>query len=360
MFDCNNDIVDFFNDEVALKKNQQDEMRSRRDANRKRLKDGLIKNDKPTPSCNIKQGSYAMHTMVNDMDNDYDIDDGAAFIKDDLVGNRGAEITAINVRNMVRDAIDDGAFQTPPAVKTNCIRVHYAAGYHVDIPVYRILDDGSLELASSFWIGSSPTDVTEWYNKAVIDKSPDTSNGRQMRRITGILKFYMKSRDGWKKKMPSGFELSVLVDECYVSDKDRDDISLYETLKAIKTRLDYNLEVKHPTRNEMLTDSEEDANTRFLRERLVEVIDNLKALFQQNCTRLDALKAWNKMFKHKFWSDRINKEEEAQKNQKKREETASLLRSGNTGIAIAAGLVASSAIAETLKNTRAYGSKKNR
>jgi len=359
MFDCNNDIADFFSEQVALKKSQQDEMRSRRDANRRRLEDGLNKEEKSLPSFNISQGSYAMHTMVNDKDNDYDIDDGTVFLKEDLIGDRGAELSAINARKMVRNAIDDGSFQIPPELKTNCVRVHYAAGYHVDIPVYRKLDDGTLQLASADWIGSSPTEVTDWYRKAVISKSPDTNNGRQMRRVTRHLKFYMKSRDGWKKKMPSGFELSVLVDECYISDCERDDISLYETLKSIKFRLDYDLEVKHPTRNEMLTDGFDDANTRFLRDRLTEVLDNLKILFQHDCTRLDALKAWNKVFKHSFWVERISKEEEDNKNQDKREKTASLLRSGNSGVAIAAGLFAGVAVAKTLKNTQAYGNKKN-
>jgi hypothetical protein len=212
MFNCNNDIVDFYNTEVALKKTQQNGMRSHRNANRTRLKKGLAKNKNPSLTYNIAQGSYAMHTMVNDKNNDYDIDDGAVFLKDDLCGGKGAELTALSARKMVRDAVDDGSFKTPPEVKTNCVRVFYVAGYHVDIPVYRLLDDESLELASSSWIGSSPTDVTEWYNSAVINNSPDTNNGRQMRRVTRLLKFYMKSRDGWKKKMPSGFELSVLVD----------------------------------------------------------------------------------------------------------------------------------------------------
>lgn len=360
MFDCNTDITDFFNTEVSLKKNQQDEMRSRRDTNRKRLNDGLSKKDKPAPAYHIAQGSYAMHTMVNDKYNDYDIDDGAAFIKKDLVGERGAELTAINARKMLRDAIDDGSFQTPPEVKPNCVRVHYSAGYHVDIPVYRVLDDESLELASSDWIGSSPTEVTDWYNTAVIDKSPDSNNGRQMRRVTRLLKFFMKSRDDWKKKMPSGFELSVLVDERYFPNKARDDASLYETLKSIKNRLEYNLEVRHPTRDDMLTDGTDDANTRFLKDRLGEAINNLEILFHRDCSRLDALKAWNKVFKHKFWSDRISQEEEARKEQDKKKKTAALLRGGNTGIAIAAGLLAGTAAAGTLKNTRAYGGKKNR
>ncbi len=184
MFDCSKEVMGFFNDEVALSQSEQNEMRSRRNANRTRLEKGLKKNEKPLPNEHVPQGSYAMHTMVKDKDNDYDIDDGVVFDKADLVGAQGAEMTALDVRKMVRDALDDGSFSKAPEVRTNCVRVFYTAGYHVDVPVYRKLDDGSLELASAAWKGSSPTEVTEWYNKSVIDKSPAENNGKQMRRVT--------------------------------------------------------------------------------------------------------------------------------------------------------------------------------
>ena len=364
MFNCSKEIMGFFNDEVALSKPEQDDMRSRRNTNRTRLENGLVKNEKPVPDEHVPQGSYAMHTMVKDKNNDYDIDDGAVFDKEDLVGAQGAEMTALDVRKMIRDALDDGSFSKPPEVKTNCVRVYYSAGYHVDVPVYRRLDDESLELASADWKGSSPTEVTEWYNNSVIEKSPEGNNGKQMRRVTRLLKFYKQSRDSWKQSMPSGFEISVLVDECYVADSDREDVSLYETMLAIKSRLKYDLEVKHPTRNEMLTDGADDPNTRLLKEKLVEAIDNLQILFESDCSRLEALRAWNCIFKHDYWKNLITEEEEAEK-QKRKEEKAALLREGNAGLKVAAGIlsvgaaaVACTAVAKTVKKTRSYGSKK--
>jgi len=362
MFDCSKEVMGFFNDEVTLSKSEQDEMRSRRNANRARLEKGLKKNEKPLPEEHVPQGSYAMHTMVKNKDNDYDIDDGAVFNKDDLVGAQGAEMSALDVRKMVRDALDDGSFSKPPEVRTNCVRVYYAAGYHVDVPAYRRLDDGTLELASSDWKGSSPTEVTDWYNNAVIEKSPKGNNGKQMRRVTRFLKFFKQSRDSWKTSMPSGFEVSVLVDECYVPDADREDVSLYETMQAIKLRLEHDLEVEHPTRDEMLTDGADDANTRLLKEKLTEAVDNLQVLFESDCTRLEALRAWNCVFKHEYWKNLIGEEEESEK-KKRKEEKAALLREGNAGLKIAAGIlsvgaaaVACSAAAKTVKETRSYGS----
>src|SRR6185437_12846619 len=142
-----------------------------RNSNRDRLRKGLSKNAKPAQLEFKSQGSYAMKTMVQHPELDYDIDDGAYFAKEDLVGPRGAELTALQARQMVRDAIDDGSFKAAPEVRKNCVRVYYAAGYHVDVPVYRrvitkdILGRETIhyELASSDWKRSDARDVTAWF-----------------------------------------------------------------------------------------------------------------------------------------------------------------------------------------------------
>lgn len=357
MYDCDSDLTAFHNDHVTLKRKQQDEMRDRRKANQERLKKGLSKNSEPQPLYHQAQGSYEMRTMIQDANNDYDIDDGAVFDKKDLVGSQGADKSPLDARKMVRDALDDGAFATPPEIRNNCVRVFYQQGYHVDIPVYRELEDGAKELASSEWRGSSPSEVTEWFNTAVILKSPDASNGRQMRRITRHQKAHARSRDSWKSPMPSGLVLSALIDECYVSD-DRDDRSLRSTMQSIYDRLLYDLEVKHPVRDEMLTKGPDDASTRFLRAKLREALDALDVLDDSDCKRSDALKAWNKVFAHQFWADRAAAAEENEK-QTAKEETAALLRGGNQGLAIAAGIVAATEVtAQRAKPTQAYGGKK--
>ena len=37
-------------------------------------------------------------------------------------------------------------FARDPEVKTSCVRIHYEEGYHVDMPVYRIVIDGADKL----------------------------------------------------------------------------------------------------------------------------------------------------------------------------------------------------------------------
>lgn len=137
MFDCSKDVRAYHDQDVTLPKSEQDAMRDRRESNRTRLRNGLASAGKPAPIEFVSQGSYAMKTMVRDPDNDYDIDDGVYFRKEDLVGDRGAEMTSLQARQMVRDAVDDGKFKKPPEVRSNCVRVFYEKGYHVDLPVYR-------------------------------------------------------------------------------------------------------------------------------------------------------------------------------------------------------------------------------
>ncbi len=124
MFDCAKDVLAHHNEKVTLPQSERTAMRDRRNANRDRLRKGLKDKGKPAPREFKSQGSYAMKTMVQYPDKNYDIDDGVYFDKEVLVGERGAEMTALQARQMVRDAVDDGGFKTPPEVHKNCVRVH--------------------------------------------------------------------------------------------------------------------------------------------------------------------------------------------------------------------------------------------
>ena len=305
MFDCDKDVCAYHKDEVTLPKADQDSMRKRRDANRKRLREGLNKANNPAPSEFVKQGSYAMKTMLRDAANDYDIDDGVYFWKADLVGDRGAEKTSLQARWMVRDAINDGSFKTPPEVRNNCVRIFYEKGYHVDVPVYRKYKDAAgnmvYELASSSgWKRSDARDVTQWFE----DERTNSANGTQMRRLVRLIKKFAKSRSSWKSGILSGFGISVLVTECQRTNG-REDKALYDTMKAIRDRLNWNLVVKHPvTPNETITNGNDDAKARMLRDKLTQALDWLAPLFESDCSREKALGCWDKVFNTTYFSER--------------------------------------------------------
>jgi hypothetical protein len=315
MYDCANDVLAYHDQNVTLPGAERTEMRDRRNANRDRLKRGLIRDGKPAPREFVSQGSYATKTMTQHPAKDYDIDDGVYFDKADLVGDRGAEMSALQARQMVRDALDDGSFKRPPEVRKNCVRVYYAVGYHVDVPVYRRVttrdawgrETVTYELASSDWKRSDARKVTEWFETENTNKSPDADNGRQLRRTVRQIKGFARSRDSWKGQVLSGFGITKLVTECFRGDAVRDDKALYDTMKAIRDRLAWNLVIQHPvTPNETITNGTDDARARFFRERLSDAIETLVPLFGMDCTRKLALKCWDKVFATTFFSDRAD------------------------------------------------------
>lgn len=315
MYDCSKDVTAYHNTEVTLSQDQQKKMREHRDSNRSRLTSRLGGDStKPSPKEFIKQGSYAMRTMVQEPSNDYDIDDGVYFTQLSLKGPNGGDKSARDARQMVCDALQDTRFNTQPDVRKNCVRIYYNEGYHVDMPVYRIRDeDGDYELASgSDWIHSRAADVEEWFQKANTDKSPDTNNGRQFRRIVRMLKKFARSRLSWKNLITSGFAITVLAEEQYVAAADRDDVALRNIMRGMYNRLLLNLEVKHPvTSGAMVTKGPDDAKMKFFRDKLGEALENLNVLDQVDCTQEQALKAWDKVFSTSFFSDRCQKSETA-------------------------------------------------
>lgn len=322
MLDCSDDVIAYHDDEVTLPQAERTDMRDRRNANRDRLKKGLKGGGKPAPMEFVAQGSYAMKTMTQHHDNDYDIDDGVYFEKADLVGERGAELSALQARKMVRDAVDDGSFKTAPEVRMNCVRVYYGAGYHVDLPVYRQVATKDVwgnetihyELASADWKRSDARDVTKWFEAQNTTLSPDEDNGRQARRIVRQIKKFARSRDSWSSQILSGFGITKLVMECFRGDAKREDKALYETMRAIRDRLKGRLVVDHPvTPNETITSGDDDASARFLRDRLDEAITNLAPLFEADCTRSKALKCWDKVFATAYFSARPQAKAEAKK-----------------------------------------------
>ena len=310
MINCSSEITGFYKKHVRLIKDQVGKLAEYREANKSRVENGLKNAENPLPDRHINQGSYAMRTINQHPENDYDIDVGVVFKKGDLKGSQGADKSALDARKMVCDAVQDQRFSKAPEVRQNCVRVYYNEGHHVDMPIYRESADdygkNMIELASANWKESDPEAVTKWFNEAVIDKSPDETNGRQMRRIVRLIKYWCKSRSSWN--MPTGFIVSKLVDECYLSYKDRDDESLYRTLDSIRTRLILSLNVYHPILTvERISDGKESA-MKEMKDRLGTALDELSILDDQQCTRQTALKAWKKFFSHDYFETALKSE----------------------------------------------------
>ena len=314
MFDCAKDVLSYHDDEVTLSRTEQKNMRERRDANRKRLKDGLKKAGRPAPLDFETQGSYAMRTMIQLPGKDWDIDDGVYFDTADLKGERSGDMTALEVRQMVRDALDDGSFKgrwllQEKARGPDCVRVYYDAGYHVDVPVYRIRiadkDATLVELASTDWKQSDARDVTDWFEDENGKQSPDTDNGRQLRRITRDIKKYAQSRESWRERSLGGFGITKLVTECFHGSVAHEDEALVKTLRGIRDRLERDFVVKHPvTPNETITKGADDASAGFFRDKVKEGLESLEIIDDPLCTRTQALAAWDQFYATDYFSKR--------------------------------------------------------
>ena len=98
MFDMHKKLNQFYADHVRLGKERQT-LAEHRDTNLDRLKAGLEKLEYPSSFDHRNQGSYAMHTINQHPEKDYDIDVAIIFAKDDLSSSRGegaqrSELTA--------------------------------------------------------------------------------------------------------------------------------------------------------------------------------------------------------------------------------------------------------------------------
>ena len=188
---------------------------------------------------------------------------------------------------MVRDAVDDGSFKTDPEIKTNCVRVYYDDGPHVDIPVYRSTTDwignDKYELASVDWKDSDPEGVNRWFREWV--KAKKAGSMEHSRELIRLLKSICKNRPSYTT-LPSGFVLTVLVQECYQSSDGRLDIELRKLIEAVHRRLENNLMVAHPVvSGEWLIDDDTKHRTEKLRELLGWAVETLATLDRPNCTR---------------------------------------------------------------------------
>jgi len=256
MKDCSTDILNYHDDEVTLSPALRDKLRGNRDANRDRLRRGLETNKKPKPDEFIIQGSYAMKTMTQHPKNDYDIDDGVAFAEEKLKERNGTPFTPQQAKEMVRDAlVEGGGLSEDPIVKKNCVRVKYAAGHHVDIPVYRTKNSPGItkkELAGESWRESNPTEITDWFGRTEKNVRQTGEAEPQLRRIVRIVKKY--ARRNLERNSPNGLILTVLTAEQHTAYDSREDHAMREVLRKIRSRLLLDKVVFNPAnRTEKLT-----------------------------------------------------------------------------------------------------------
>lgn len=140
-----------------------------------------------------------MSTVVQNEEKDYDIDVSVIFDKS-AFGEKGP----LASRNIVADALKRKTkqFNAEPEVKTSCVRVKYADGYHMDFAVFRRSWDTfdecwTYEHAGADWNVRELKGITDWFKKQ------NNATGGKLRKVVRLSKMFCKSRDSWKN-MPSG------------------------------------------------------------------------------------------------------------------------------------------------------------
>lgn len=309
---CSVEMSRFHKEKVALNRADQDEMRDRRDAGRTRLRTGLERDGYPSPIYMVSQGSYAMRTMVQDPDCDYDIDDGAYFKKGDLTDSNGIALFPDAARQRVCNVLNqDDRMKHAAEVHNNCVRQEYPEGYHIDVPIYRVVTRidahgnavSEYELSSKDkWVKSDARAVTKWFKEIVGDLNAGEEDGSQLRRTTRLTKKFARSRASWKKDAPSGICMTKLVVECFAARPGRDDEALRDTWRAIGNRLAGSLRIDHPVLVGTLLADEGDARVASFRDHLKAAILELEVLEQADCKKKKALGVWDEIFNTTFFS----------------------------------------------------------
>lgn len=313
MYDLHKELNEFFGTHVRLGKDAKNELARFRDNSLGRLKTGLDKLGEKRnrtyayPAETKNQGGYAMDTLNQARNNDYDIDVALIFEKNEIAD------AAKGARERIRDAFIEtgGQFKETPTASKNAVTVWYSTGQHLDFAIYRknVDEYGNdiIEHASgNDWKKRDPDAVTDWFRERVLTLSPKQENGatvedKQLRRIVRLIKFFTKSRTNWT--LPGGMIVSALAVECYQPSQHRDDRALLKTLEVMQSRLNVYTWVDSPIDGSVLIDNDKrQAEIERLRDRLSELIPKMGVLYTANCTREQARNAWREFFNHEYWN----------------------------------------------------------
>lgn len=272
-----------FNSTIALNSVKKESLITSRNSLKKKIKKYVKeeKGDDIQPKF-WSQGSFEMNTIVNpipetdDSGNvllQYDLDYGIYFIEKKGEDKKRSIDTW---HKWVFEAVD-GHTKTPPQNKNTCVRVIFADGHHIDLPIYYMNGD-ALELAhkSKGWIKSDPKAFFDWFNEKA-------KSDPQLRRIVRYLKAWKNHKEinNSSLKLPSGFALTILAANNYVSDSN-DDKAFKLTVEKIKAELDKKIECKRPTTpvgEDVFADFSETKRSNFLKalEALIGACENAES-----------------------------------------------------------------------------------
>jgi hypothetical protein len=300
VFDCHKLLNEFHERHVRLGQDLRHDLAGYRNANLDRLSSGLealgpIRGaDTADFDDHLNQGSYAMHTLNQHPDNDYDIDSGVVFLQATIPD--GAKEARARVARALRSA--GGNFSKPPEARTNAVTVWYADGHHVDLAIYRRTSFGLEHAGGDTWNACDPEAIPVWFRERDAALSP-ANLPHQFRRVVRWLKAFARSRQSWNT--PGGMIISALAAEVFRPHPSRDDVALLDTITALSNRLNTHTYVANPVGGTLTGKQKYLDRVVVLRDKLTWLLPKLADLREASCTADDAMRAWRWMFRHAFW-----------------------------------------------------------
>ncbi len=287
MSNCN-DLFQKFLDEISLPSKKEENLQRGRDAIRGEIISYFSNELKVKQPEFYQQGSYALKTMVRPLgEEDYDLDDGV-YLKhtDDNI----SKPTPLKVSEDIIEAVKKHTKKNPENL-TNCVRIVYSDGYHIDLPIYRNIRGrihlGTLE--GKKWIYSDAKKFNNWFHER-LEKT------EQMRRCIK----YLKAWKDFKSCELKGIHITVLVGLNHFEVDGRDDMSLLKTTDQIIAYLNDKRAIYNPIdKSENLIENWAEPKLNSTIKILEDFNEKAKQALETD-DKQEASKAWRKAFGVRF------------------------------------------------------------
>lgn len=282
MANCHNLFKDF-NDTVKLGSSYKSELRTSRNDLRKKVRTKFREQGYEVKFH--EQGSFAMGTITQPKDGNYDIDDGVYLLQESEPETQIATLHA-----WVVEAAEDHT-SIKPSDRNPCVRVRFQEGHHVDLVIYYKTEYDHPRLAHKRdgWIVSDPKEFMDWFKERARNKA-------QLRRLVRYFKAWADNLSG---VMPRGLMLTILTVNHYHADA-RDDIAFLETMRSMRDALKFSFTCMRPTTPyEDLLANYAETNKQYFLDRLDSFITSGDQAVEEPDQK-EACKKWQRHFGDRF------------------------------------------------------------
>jgi hypothetical protein len=297
MADCH-DLFQKFYDKIKLAESKKENLRSARDAIRDRIRNHFKEVLKKEIPEFLIQGSFVLLTVVNSLNDEFDIDDGVYL--QNFPPDSSKWPSPETVHQWIYNAVK-GHTQEDPIDKRTCVRVTYSGHYHVDLPIYCLFNQKSYlaEKGEKGWHESDPIEFTNWFINKV------KAEGEQLRRIVCYLKAWVDFKSS-NERILNSFILTILAINNFEK-TDRDDVSFSGTAKNIFESMNESIMVINPVdSNEIVSNRISESQWSHFKKKLSELLSDA-SIALKNEDKEEASKIWRKEFGERFPESKSSK-----------------------------------------------------